>query len=212
MTRGKFVTFEGPDGSGKTSVIQAIFDYISIKGHSVYKTREPGGNGSVIAEEIRELILDVRHTNMDPWTEAFLYAGARRQHLTEVILPQLVQGSIVLCDRFVDSSLVYQGVARGLTIDKVKELNKLAVQGNMPELTLLIDVPAEIGLERIYRAKDNRQFDRLDQESLEFHATVRDAFLSLAAEEKRIHIIDGNQALENVIEDCIKVLKQHEIF
>ncbi len=212
MTRGKFVSFEGPDGSGKTSVIQAVFDYIDRKGHSVYKTREPGGNGSIIAEEIRELILDVRHTNMDPLTEAFLYAAARRQHLTEVILPQLEQGKLVLCDRFVDSSLVYQGVARGLTVEKVKKLNNIAVQGNMPELTLLIDVPAEIGLKRIYQAKENRQFDRLDQESLGFHETVREAFLSLAAEEKRIHIIDGNQSLENVIEDCLTVMKAENIF
>ncbi|MBG9987839.1 dTMP kinase [Aerococcaceae bacterium DSM 111176] len=211
MPKGKFISFEGPDGSGKTSVIKAIAAYMEEQGQSIYTTREPGGTGSVIAEEIRELILDVRHTNMDARTEALLYAAGRRQHLTEVILPKLERGHLVLSDRFVDSSLVYQGIARGLTVERVKEINDFAIEGHLPDMTILIDVPAEVGLERIYAAKGTRQFDRLDQEGLEFHQSVREAFLELAANDERIHLINGNQPIENVVSDCLELLKTNNL-
>lgn len=211
MSKGKFITFEGPDGSGKTSVIKAIATFLKENGQEVYTTREPGGTGSVIAEEIRELILDTRHTNMDARTEALLYAAGRRQHLTEIILPQLEEGHLVISDRFVDSSLVYQGVARGLSVEKVREINEFAIEGHLPDITLLIDVPAEEGLRRIYAAKGTRQFDRLDQEGLNFHQRVREAFLALEKNDSRIHLINGNQPLAEVVNECLQVLKLYQI-
>lgn len=205
---GRFISFEGPDGSGKSTVIRAVCEHFNEAGRKVYMTREPGGTGSVIAEKIRELILDVDHTAMDARTEALLYAASRRQHVTEIIQPRLAQGEWVLTDRFVDSSYVYQGVARNLPIEAIRSINEFAIEEEMPELTLLIDVPAEIGLERIHQARGERQFDRLDQESLAFHRSVRQAFLDLAENEDRIHVIDGTQPIEDVVNDCLRVIYQ----
>lgn len=209
MIKGRFISFEGPDGSGKTTIIKQVAKVLEEEGYDIYITREPGGYGSVIAEEIREILLDEKHVMMDARTEALLYAAARRQHLVEVILPQLADGKIVFSDRFVDSSLVYQGVARGLTVEKVAEINKYAIEEHYPDLTLLIDVPAEVGLERIYQAEGTRQFDRLDQEDLSFHQKVRQAFLDLQQKTPRIKYIDGTKDLEQVIQDCLTLLKRY---
>ncbi|MFC2703159.1 MAG: dTMP kinase, partial [Abiotrophia defectiva] len=149
MFPGKFITLEGPDGAGKSSVIAELTAYLEGQGHQVLTTREPGG--VPIAEKIRRVILDVDHTAMDPRTEALLFAAARRQHLVEVILPALRQGKIVLCDRFVDSSLAYQGMARDIPVDLIWSINQFAVEDQLPALTLLIDVPAEVGLARIHQ-------------------------------------------------------------
>ena len=207
---GKFITIEGPDGAGKSSVVQQLGAYLQAAGHEVLVTREPGGN--VIAEQIRHVILDVANTAMDARTEALLYAAGRRQHLVENIVPALQAGKIVICDRFVDSSLAYQGMARNIPTDLIWEINQFAVENYLPELTLLIDVPAEVGIARIHAARTQRQFDRLDQESLEFHTKVRDAFLAFQQQApERIQLIDGTQPLAQVVAACIQVLKEKGI-
>uniref|UniRef100_UPI0028B1D0C2 dTMP kinase n=1 Tax=Carnobacterium sp. TaxID=48221 RepID=UPI0028B1D0C2 len=176
--KGTFITIEGPDGAGKTSVIQALLPKLeqALK-QTIVATREPGG--SRIAEEIRELILNPENTEMDVRTEALLYAAGRRQHLVEKIIPALEAGEIVICDRFVDSSLAYQGVARGIGVEQVAAINQFATDGLTPDMTLYLDVEADVGLARINKNKVNRQFDRLDQEDLSFHQQVRSAYLDL---------------------------------
>lgn len=205
MTQGKFISIEGPDGSGKSSVIKQLANLLEADGYELVLTREPGG--SPIAEQIRQVILDVNNTAMDPLTEAMLYAAGRRQHLVDTILPGLAAGKLVLSDRFVDSSLAYQGVGRQLPLADIWSINQLAIDGHLPDITLLLDLPAELGLERIYRAQGQRQFDRLDQENLTFHQEVRQAFLDLAAKEDRIHLIDANQPIEAVVADCYQTLQ-----
>ena len=205
MTQGKFISIEGPDGSGKSSVIKQLANLLEADGYELVLTREPGG--SPIAEQIRQIILDVNNTAMDPLTEAMLYAAGRRQHLVDTILPGLAAGKLVLSDRFVDSSLAYQGVGRQLPLEDIWSINQLAIDGHLPDITLLLDLPAELGLERIYRAQGQRQFDRLDQENLTFHQEVRQAFLDLAAKEDRIHLIDANQPIEVVVADCYQTLQ-----
>ena len=205
MTQGKFISIEGPDGSGKSSVIKQLANLLEADGYELVLTREPGG--SPIAEQIRQIILDVNNTAMDPLTEAMLYAAGRRQHLVDTILPGLAAGKLVLSDRFVDSSLAYQGVGRQLPLEDIWSINQLAIDGHLPDITLLLDLPAELGLERIYRAQGQRQFDRLDQENLTFHQEVRQAFLDLAAKEDRIHLIDANQPIEAVVADCYQTLQ-----
>ncbi|MBS4462748.1 dTMP kinase [Aerococcaceae bacterium zg-B36] len=207
MKQGHFITFEGPEGAGKTTVIQLLVKELKEKGyHDIVVTREPGG--SQIAEQIRTVILDSNNTLMDKRTEALLFAAARRQHLVEVVLPALEQGKVVLCDRFIDSSLAYQGLARDIEIEKIWEINQFAIEGTLPDLTLLIDVPAEIGLKRIHNARKDEKFDRLDQEALEFHQQVREAFLLLANEHARIKVIDGTQSIEQVVQNCMEYIEQ----
>lgn len=209
MIKGKFISIEGPDGSGKTTLINALKKELEDRQIDLITTREPGG--SPIAEQIREIILDVNHTNMDYRTEALLFAAQRRQHLVEKIIPAINQGQMVITDRFVDSSMVYQGVARKLPLDLVWQINQFAIEDYMPDLTLLIDVPTDIGLNRIYQAQGKRQFDRLDQESKEFHQMVRQAFLNFAEKNPRIILVDGKQAIEKVTQECLRILEEHQI-
>lgn len=206
MTQGRFISIEGPDGSGKTSVIKALAARLRERGIDLITTREPGG--SPIAEQIREVILRVDNTAMDYRTEALLYAAQRRQHLVETIEPALRAGKMVLTDRFVDSSIAYQGMARDISVEEVWEINKFAIKDQMPALTLLIDVPAEVGLARIYAARGERQFDRLDREGLEFHERVRQAFLDLEARFDRIHLVNGDQSVEDVVADCLLIMEE----
>lgn len=209
MIKGKFISIEGPDGSGKTTLVAALKTELEKRQIELITTREPGG--SPIAEEIRDIILNVDHSNMDYRTEALLFAAQRRQHLVEKIIPAIDQGKMVITDRFVDSSMVYQGVARNLPLDLIWKINQFAIEGYMPDLTLLIDIPTDIGLERIYQAQGKRQFDRLDQESKEFHQMVRQAFLDFEKEQDRIILVDGNQAIEQVTQDCLSILEEHQI-
>lgn len=207
--KGIFITIEGPDGAGKTSVIKELVPKIETAlNQAIVSTREPGG--SQIAEKIRELILDPEHTEMDVRTEALLYAASRRQHLMETILPALDNGQLVLCDRFVDSSLAYQGNARGIGIDEVASINRFATEDVTPDITLYLDVEAEVGLDRIQKGKGTRQFDRLDQEKLEFHEKVREGYLKLVEwYPERITVIDASQDLDQVVEACYEaVLKK----
>lgn len=205
---GLFITFEGPDGSGKTSVIQQIVPRLErALGKSVVATREPGG--SRIAENIRQVILNPEYTEMDARTEALLYAASRRQHITETILPALEGGQVVLCDRFVDSSLVYQGIGREIGVEEVAQMNRFATEGLEPDVTLYLDVEADIGLERIKQNRGNRQYDRLDQETLAFHQQVREGYLTLLEKyPARITRINANQPLTDVVEDTWRQLEQ----
>lgn len=204
---GFFISFEGPDGAGKSTVIRAITDYLHAQGQQqVLVTREPGG--SKIAEQIRKIILDVDNTAMDDWTEALLYAAARRQHLVEVVAPALAADQIVLCDRFVDSSIAYQGGGRQLGTDAVARLNDFAIQGAMPGLTIYLDLPVEVGLQRV--RKLGQGFDRLEGEKLAFHQRVRQAYLGLAAADPtRIKQVDAQQPLATVVANCQTLVSQY---
>lgn len=203
---GTFLTFEGGEGAGKTTVLKELHHKLEEKGYDVLATREPGG--SHIAEKIRDIILDPAHTAMDARTEALLYAASRRQHLIEKVVPHLEQGGVVLCDRFVDSSLVYQGFARKIGVDAVRELNIFATGGIKPDATLYFDIDPVLGLQRI-KENEGRENNRLDQESLEFHQAVRNMYLQLQREEpERIKQIDASQTLLKVTEDAWELVAQ----
>ena len=203
MKKGLFITFEGCEGSGKTTVSKYLYNRLKEEGYDVIYSREPGGVD--IAEQIRAVILNVNNTAMDPRTEALLYAASRRQHLAEVVLPALNDGKIVLCDRFVDSSLVYQGYARGIGMDKVWELNQFAIDDCMPDLTLYYDVDVELGLSRV---RSRGALNRLDSENIEFHKSVRHAYQQIAEKyPERIVTIDSNQCLRTVEEESYRLLK-----
>lgn len=200
-----FVTIEGPEGSGKSSVTKRVTEILEKEGYEVVFTREPGG--TPISEEIRNVILDKANTKMDGMTEALLYAASRRQHLVEKIWPLSKAGKIVISDRFIDSSLAYQGGARGLGIDKILDLNMYATDGYFPDLTLLFDIESELGLARI-AANANREVNRLDLEKLDFHKKVRTTFLELAKRfPKRYVVIDASQSFEKVIQDAYHAIK-----
>ena len=160
-----FITLEGPEGSGKTTAVEAAVKALQEKGYEIVRTREPGG--TPIAEQIRNVILDKANTSMDPRTEALLYAASRRQHLVEKVWPALKEGKIVICDRYLDSSLAYQGGARGLGVDEVLNVNLFATENTWPDLTLLFDIKPEVGLARI-ASNASREVNRLDLEKLEF--------------------------------------------
>jgi dTMP kinase len=195
------ITLEGGEGSGKTTILNQLAEALEGKGLDVIRTREPGGID--IAEQIREVILDRANTTMDPRTEALLYAAARRQHLVEKVIPALQTGKLVLCDRYIDSSLVYQGYARGLGMEEIYSINKFAIEGYMPDLTLYFDLDPEIGLSRI--AKDeNREVNRLDVESIKFHYQVREGYQLLQSQySNRIKLINAENAIEEVFHDAL---------
>lgn len=204
--KGRLITLEGPDGAGKTTVLKALVPALEAEGYQVMTTREPGG--VEIAEKIREVILDVTHTQMDDKTELLLYIAARRQHLVEKVLPALAEGKLVLVDRFIDSSVAYQGYGRGLSVDDIKWLNAYAIEGVSPDLTLLFDVPSEVGLARI-QAADEREVNRLDLERLDMHQRVRKGYLELAeSDPERIQVIDASQPLDEVIARALEAIKK----
>ena len=199
-----FITLEGPEGSGKTSAAKKIVSELERLGYQVLFTREPGG--TPIAEQIRNVILDKANTILDARAEALLYAASRRQHLVEKVLPALQLGKIVICDRYIDSSLAYQGGARGLGIDEVLNINLFATENMFPDLTLLFDLDPEIGLERINLNK-NREVNRLDLEKLDFHKKVRKTFLELSKiYQKRYVVIDASQDEGHVSHDAIEAI------
>ncbi|MCS7463228.1 dTMP kinase [Paenibacillus doosanensis] len=203
MQRGYFLTVEGCEGAGKTTVIELLSGYLSALGHEVVTSREPGG--IEIAEQIRSVILDTKNTKMEARTEALLYAAARRQHFVEKIVPSLEAGKVIICDRFIDSSLAYQGYARGLGIEEVLMINQFAIEHTFPDLTIFLDVSPEEGLRRIHSRKD-REINRLDLESLAFHQKVREGYLILAERfPERIVSIDAN----GVIDDVFVMVKEH---
>ena len=194
MKKGIFITMEGPDGSGKTTQITLLKEYLEKEGYDVLITREPGG--TVISEAIREIILNKDYTEMSPVTEMLLYASARAQLINEVIGPALDAGKAVISDRFVDSSLVYQGMARGLGVGNVYEVNCQAIGKYMPDVTFLLDLPADVG---IARQKDQKELDRMEMESLEFHRAVAEGYRSLAERfPERIEKIDATLPIDDI--------------
>ena len=199
-----FITLEGPEGSGKTTAVEAAVKRLQEMGYEIVRTREPGG--TPIAEQIRNVILDKGNTAMDPRTEALLYAASRRQHLVEKVWPALKEGKIVICDRYLDSSLAYQGGARGLGVDNILNINLFATENTWPDLTLLFDIKPELGLARI-NANADREVNRLDLEKLDFHNKVRDTFLGLAQKyPDRFVIIDASQSREEVAKATMEAI------
>ena len=204
MRRGLFITLEGGEGCGKTTIANAICQRLAEEGYDVLYTREPGG--VEIAEQIRRVILDINNTAMDSRTEALLYAASRRQHLVEKVIPALKAGRIVICDRFVDSSLAYQGDARGIGMDDIWTINNFAIDGYIPDLTLFFDVSVEEGLSRIVN-RDKR--DRLDVEALDFHHRVYQGYKLI--EEKypeRIRNIDASRTIPEVFAQAYDLIKE----
>ena len=193
---GYFISFEGGEGAGKTTVLHSIIPKLEQQGYEVIATREPGG--IEIAEKIRSVILDPSHVEMDERTEALLYAAARRQHLVEKVFPALEQGKIVLCDRFIDSSLAYQGYARGLGMEKVYAMNQFAIENCLPQLTLFFDIAPKTGLERI-RVNKDREKNRLDLENLKFHEKVYEGYQLLVEKfPDRIRTICADEEIDVV--------------
>ena len=200
----KFITFEGPEGAGKTSVIQAIQQKLKGYDNAVF-TREPGG--IEIAEKIRAIILNPEHTAMHERTEALLYAAARAQHFYEKVEPALEEGKIVLCDRFIDSSLAYQGHARGLGMEDVLSINQFAIGTRLPDITIFFDVKPEVGLARI-NANRQDEINRLDKENAAFHETVYEGYQKVIAKHhNRYIIVDASKSLNEVIEEVWAILR-----
>lgn len=206
MKKGLLVSLEGPDGAGKSSVLEALVPILEENGHQVVTTREPGG--VPISEAIREVILDQKNTEMDGKTELLLYIASRRQHLIEKVLPALESGKLVIMDRFIDSSVAYQGFGRGLGVSDIEWLNRFATDDLKPDVTLYFDLDVEEGLARIARNK-NREVNRLDLEGLDMHRRVRQGYLyALENEPDRIVKIDASQTLESVVQDSLAVLNK----
>lgn len=201
-----FITLEGPEGSGKTSAIKIVKEQLEKEGHQIIMTREPGG--TPISEQIRNVILDKGNTAMDYRTEALLYAASRRQHLVEKVWPNVKEGKIVICDRYLDSSLAYQGYARELGVEDILNVNMYATEGTFPDLTLLFDLEPEVGLARI-NANSDREVNRLDLEKLSFHHRVRNGYLELAKRfPDRYVIINAALPLEEVASNALKAIKE----
>lgn len=202
---GMFITLEGPEGSGKTTVAKKVVKELKQEGYKVLYTREPGG--VAIAEKIRDIILDVNNTNLDARCEALLYAASRRQHLVEKVIPALEKDYIVICDRFIDSSLAYQGYARDIGIEEVYDINMFAINNCWPDITILLDIDPEIGLKRI---KNNRQdeVNRLDLENINFHNKVHQGYQLIKEKyANRFTLIDGNKSEDEVFNDVMKIIK-----
>ncbi|WP_436953550.1 dTMP kinase [Staphylococcus shinii] len=201
-----FITFEGPEGSGKTTVIQQVAQKLENK-YEVVLTREPGGVKT--GEQIREVLLE--GDDMDDRTEALLFAASRREHLVGKVIPSLESGKLVLCDRYIDSSLAYQGYARGIGIEEVKSINEFAINSLYPDITIYLDVSVEVGRERIL--KNQRNQNRLDQENIKFHEKVVEGYKKIIHNEsERFMVIDADQSVEDVVnatyESIIKYLEK----
>ncbi len=191
MTDARFIVFEGGEGAGKSTQSSALADYLRARGHGVVCTREPGGTPA--AEAIRAVLLDPANAGLDDRAEALLFAAARGDHAARVIRPALERGEIVISDRYLDSSVAYQGVARGLGADRVAELSLWATGGLVPDLTIVLDVDPALGLARVVGP------DRLESEPLEWHARVRQAFLDIAATSPdRYLVLDGSRPAEDL--------------
>lgn len=202
--KGLFISFEGPDGSGKTTQFQRVCNWLREQKKEIVISREPGG--TKIGEKIREILLSPDNKEMHERTEALLFAAARAQNVEEVILPALSQGKIVLCDRFVHSSYVYQGIARGLGIEHVKKINEFATGGVYPDLTLYYQIPLQISLERT-KKRGNR--DRLEQEKENFHQEVFEGFQEIAKRfSKEIEVINGEEAEEMVFWETKRIIEE----
>ena len=195
-----FITFEGGEGTGKTTQINILKKYLEDQGLKVIITREPGG--VISAENIRAVIFD---NEIDPITETMLYAAARREHYIKKIKPALDAGKIVICDRFIDSSIVYQGIVRGVGVDLVENINKYAINNVEPDLTIFFDLDPETGLKRV--SLRNEQMNRFDKESLDFHLKVRKGYNLLSKTRNRFVLIDASKSIEDVTKQIINIMK-----
>lgn len=206
MKKGLFIVFEGGEGAGKSTILDKIYDWMNTEGIPCIKTREPGG--IKISEQIRSIILDNNNTEMDERTEALLYAAARRQHLVEKIIPALNEGKVVLCDRFIDSSLAYQGYARGIGMDEILEINKFAIGEYMPDLSIFFDLEPSEGLKRI-NIDNNREVNRLDNEKIDFHNKVREGYYKVLEKDKsRIVKVDASKSIDEVYKNVKYIITE----
>lgn len=204
-----FITFEGIEGSGKTTQLKGALDHLRKKGYDCVITREPGGTG--IGEKIRAILLDPENRGMDPLTELLLYTADRVQHVKEILEPARAAGKTILCDRYFDATLVYQGYARGLDIEMILALHRLMVKGLQPDLTILLDLPPEEGLARAWRQIDSgtrtAKESRFEEETLAFHNRIRAGYLDLARREpERFRIVDARRDEKLVLKDILEVL------
>jgi len=194
----RFITFEGTEGCGKSTQLLRLADHLRTRGYSVCTTREPGG--CPISDAIRGILLTPESRDMAPLTELYLYAAARAQHVTEVIRPALARGEIVLCDRFSDATLAYQGYGRGLDLEQIRAMNHEASSGLEPDLTVLLDIPLETGLSRAL-TRNHAGGDaegRFEQEALDFHQRVRNGYLELARQHQRVRVISARGGIDEV--------------
>ena len=207
--KGFLFTFEGPDGCGKSSVVQLVYRYLQKKyPGKVVRTREPGGTNNPIAEDIRNIILNKLDYKIIPTTEALLFAASRAQHVHDYIVPNLKMNNIVLCDRFVHSSLIYQGVARGLGFDEVKKINDPALAGLWPDIVFVLMVNPSVGMKRILANKE-REYNRLDREAMSMHKKVYKGYKDMIKKyPKGLVVIDASKPLDKVVKDVIKVLNK----
>lgn len=211
---GLFITFEGIEGCGKTTQIRLLEDFLKLRSHDTILTREPGGTR--IGDQIRKILLSVENRGMFPVTELFLYAAARSQHVEEVIAPALKDGKIVLCDRFADATTAYQGAARRIERNFLTQVHNIAANGLKPDLTILLDLPAEIGLKRAWERNERERLtgkeDRFEQEAVDFHERVRDGYLEIAREEPfRVKVFNALEPIDavhqKVVQEIMKVVK-----
>ena len=203
MEIGRLIALEGPDGSGKTTQIELLEGYLKQSGYEVVRTREPGG--TEISEKIRKIILDNDNSNMSYMCEALLYAASRAQLVDEIIKPALALGKIVICDRFVYSSMVYQGIGRGLGMERIRSINQAALDGLEADLTFMITIPYEEGLKR---KKMQGTLDRLENSGNEFHKKVFQGYLDICKKYVKIEVIDGNRNSNEIHKDIIKGIKK----
>lgn len=204
-----FITFEGIEGSGKTTQVRSVAQFLREKGRDCIVTREPGGTH--VGKKIRSILLDPENKGIDPMTEVFLYTADRIQHLKEVVLPALSGGKIVLCDRYFDATVVYQGIARGVGIRTIQTLHRLFLNDFKPDMTILLDLAPDLGLSRAWRQiekGDRAEHEtRFEQEALAFHHRVREGYLELAGMERsRFRIVDASRDVEEISRELIDLL------
>lgn len=204
---GLLITFEGIEGCGKSTQLELLKDHLKNKGKDILTVREPGG--TPLGEKVRSILLDSRSTGMDPWAELFLYEACRAELVAKVIKPALNESKTVICDRFIDSTVAYQGYGRGLDISSITEANRLATGGLKPDITILIDCDTEAGLKRAWsriNAKEGHKEDRFEKEGLAFHKKVREGYLKLAKIEPRIKVVDGGGEIPSIHKEICDII------
>lgn len=205
---GFFITFEGIEGCGKSTQLELLKAHLEKKGRAVLSVREPGG--TLLGERVRSVLLNGTEEGIDPWAELFLYEACRAQLVARVIRPALAEGKVVLCDRFFDSTLAYQGFGRGLDAGKIEGLNALATGGLVPDLTFLVDCEEDVGLKRAWariNASAGAREDRFEKEELAFHRRVREGFLAIAGAAPRVKVIDGSREISTVHREICDIIE-----